>query len=126
MNIELSNDAIAICEQIHGKNSVSEIKELFDDICPNLGNLSLKLIFEDIYSNDDLNLKERELINIGALVVQASMPQLRNHILGALNVGCTEKQIVGVILQMIILTGFPNVVNAMLMAKEIFAVRKTS
>jgi len=45
------------------------------------------------------------------------------HINGALNVGCTEAEIVEVILAVAIFAGFPAAINAMVIAKQVFADR---
>ena len=45
------------------------------------------------------------------------------HINGALNVGCTEAQVVEVVLAVAIFAGFPAAINAMVIAKQVFADR---
>ncbi|HEX5358091.1 MAG TPA: carboxymuconolactone decarboxylase family protein, partial [Aquabacterium sp.] len=47
--------------------------------------------------------------------------ELKAHIQGALNVGCTRQEVVEVIMQMAVYAGFPAAVNALLVAKELFA-----
>ena len=106
--------------KVHGNDSDKKLKELFSDICPELATYSIGLIFGNIYANEILSLRERELLNIAALVVEGSQAQQRNHILAAYRVGCKPKEIIAAILQMLIITGFPKVVNAILLTKEVF------
>ncbi|MCE7698845.1 MAG: carboxymuconolactone decarboxylase family protein [Methanobacterium paludis] len=47
-------------------------------------------------------------------------PQLRDHIEGALNVGCSREEIVEVIIQMVAYAGFPAAINGIEAAKEVF------
>jgi 4-carboxymuconolactone decarboxylase len=50
-----------------------------------------------------------------------AQPQLKVHIHGALNVGCTLEKIVEVIIQMEVYAGFPAALNGMFTAKKILA-----
>ncbi len=52
-----------------------------------------------------------------------AQPQLKVHINGALNVGCSKQEIVEVIIQMSVYAGFPAALNGMTAAKEVFAER---
>jgi 4-carboxymuconolactone decarboxylase len=47
-------------------------------------------------------------------------PQLKVHIHGALNVGCTREEITEVIMQMAIYAGFPAALNGLAAAEEVF------
>jgi 4-carboxymuconolactone decarboxylase len=50
-------------------------------------------------------------------------PQLKVHIHGALNVGCTRQEVVEVIIQMAVYAGFPAALNGIFVAKEVFEER---
>lgn len=52
--------------------------------------------------------------------------QLEVHLHGALNVGVTPQKIIETFLQCIPYTGFPRVLNAVAVAKRIFAQRQVS
>ncbi|MFZ2632590.1 MAG: carboxymuconolactone decarboxylase family protein [Desulfosalsimonadaceae bacterium] len=43
---------------------------------------------------------------------------------GALNVGCTEQEVIEVIMQMAVYAGFPAALNGLFAAKEVFDARK--
>jgi len=69
-------------------------------------------------------LKSREIATVAALVALGNaQPQLKVHIHGALNVGCTRTEIIEVIMQMALYAGFPAVLNAVSAAKEVFQER---
>ena len=53
-------------------------------------------------------------------------PQLKVHINAALNVGVSKAEIVEIIIQMVAYAGFPAALNAMALAKEVFAARASS
>ena len=50
-------------------------------------------------------------------------PQLKVHIHGALNVGCSREEVVEIIMQMAVYAGFPAALNGLFAAKEVFAER---
>jgi 4-carboxymuconolactone decarboxylase len=66
------------------------------------------------------------MINVAALTALGNAePQLKFHIKGALNVGCSQKEIVEIIIQMAVYAGFPAALNGMLAAGEVFRERET-
>jgi len=94
------------------------------DIAPDLGRYIIEFAFGDIYSRPGLDLKSRELATVAALTALGNaQPQLKVHIHGALNVGCTREEVVEVIVQMAVYAGFPAALNGMTAAKEVFQAR---
>jgi 4-carboxymuconolactone decarboxylase len=93
-------------------------------IAPDLGRYILEFAFGEIYSRPGLDPKIRQIVTITALTTLGNaQPQLKAHIHGALNVGCTRAEIVEVIMQLAVYAGFPAALNAMLIAKEVFTER---
>ncbi|MGG1943636.1 carboxymuconolactone decarboxylase family protein [Trinickia sp. NRRL B-1857] len=94
------------------------------EIAPDFGRLLIEFGFGDIYSRPGLDLKSREIATIAALAALGNaQPQLKVHIEGALNVGCTREEIVEVFMQMALYAGFPAALNALFAAREVFAAR---
>ncbi len=92
------------------------------DIAPDFARLIIEFPFGDIYSRPGLDLKVRELAVVAALTALGNAaPQLRVHIHGARNVGCSREEIVEVIMQMAVYAGFPAALNGLFAAKEVFA-----
>jgi 4-carboxymuconolactone decarboxylase len=50
-------------------------------------------------------------------------PQLKVHIHGALNVGCTPKEMVEVLMQIAVYAGFPAALNGLFAAQDVFKER---
>jgi 4-carboxymuconolactone decarboxylase len=59
----------------------------------------------------------------GLVALGHAQPQLKVHVNGALNVGCTPAEIVEVIIQMALYAGFPAAVNGAFTARQVFAER---
>jgi 4-carboxymuconolactone decarboxylase len=93
-------------------------------IAPDFARLLVEFGFGDIYSRPNLDLKSREIATIAALAALGNaQPQLKVHIEGALNVGCSRDEIVEVFMQMALYAGFPAALNALFAAREVFAAR---
>lgn len=109
---------------IDGKGGENVIKSL-EDIAPDLGKFIVEFAFGDIYKRQQLTTAERELITLSSLLTAGGCePQLEVHINGALNVGITHERIIETFLQCIPYTGFPKVLNAVFVAKKVFAERE--
>ena len=94
------------------------------DIAPDLARYTIEFPFGDVYSRGILSLKEREIATVSALAALGNaQPQLKVHIHGALNVGCTRKEVVEIMIQMAVYTGSPAALNGIFAAKEVFAER---
>ena len=113
----------------HALNKLGQIdseaaKKLMDsmqDISPDLARYAIDFPFGEIFTRPGLDLKSRELINVAALTALGNAaPQLKFHINGALNVGCSRIEIIETIIQMDIYSGFPSALNGMMSAKEVF------
>lgn len=102
-----------------------DIGEAFKDIAPDLSKYVVEFAFGDIYSRPGLDNKQKVLATITALVAQGK-PQIGMHIKTGLSVGLTPEEIVGCIMHLIPYTGFPSVLNALTVAKEIFEERGVS
>lgn len=110
-------------KEIDGEAGETVINSL-KDISPDLGRYTIEFPFGDIYSRPGLDLKSREIASVAALTALGyALPQLKVHIHGALNVGCTREEIKEVILQMAVYAGFPAALNGMFAAKEVFRER---
>jgi len=109
--------------EIDGKAGENVIAALAD-IAPDFARLLIEFAFGDIYSRPQLDLKSREIGVVAALTALGNAaPQLKVHIHAALNVGCTQEEVVEIIMQMAVYAGFPAALNSLFAAKEVFAER---
>ncbi len=107
-------------EKIHPEASKA-LMESLKNIAPDLGRFVVEFPYGDIYERPGLDLKSREIATIAALTaIGDTKPELKDHIKGALNVGCERQEIIEVIIQMTVYAGFPRAINGMNIAKEVF------
>ena len=103
------------------------VVESLQDIAPDFARYLIEFPFGDIYSRPGLDLKSREIAVVAALTALGNAaPQLKVHIQGALNVGCSRQEVVEIIMQMAVYAGFPAALNGLFAAKEVFKERDAS
>ncbi len=94
------------------------------DIAPDFARYLIEFPFGDIYARPGLDLRTREIATVAALTAMGTaLPQLKVHIQGALNVGCSRVEITEAIMQMAVFAGFPAALNGLAAAKAVFAGR---
>jgi 4-carboxymuconolactone decarboxylase len=125
MSNERYERGLAKLKEIDGLAGEKVIDSL-KDIAPDFARLLIEFPFGDIYSRPGLDLKVRELAVVAGLTALGNAaPQLKVHIHGARNVGCTQDEIVEIIIQMAVYAGFPAALNGLFAAKEVFAEEAT-
>lgn len=111
-----------VLENIQGR-SVEEIFKDLEGIAPDLSRFVMEFPYAEIYTREEVDLKTRELCTVAALTTIGTIPQLKDHIGAALNVGNTPSEIVEIIMQMSAYAGFPKAINGVIAAKEVFLER---
>ena len=107
--------------KVMNPKSFRTLEDSLADIAPDLARYVVEFPYGDIYDRPGLDLKTRELVTIAAITTMGgASKQLKSHISGALNVGCTKEDILEVIIQMAVYAGFPRAINGVLAAKEVF------
>jgi 4-carboxymuconolactone decarboxylase len=109
--------------EMYGERAKTFLSSL-EGVAPDLGTYVMEFAFGDIHCRPGLSLQSREIATIAALTALGTAgPQLRAHIDGALNVGCSEEEVVEVIMQMALYAGFPAAINGIQAAREVFLER---
>ncbi|WP_426812620.1 carboxymuconolactone decarboxylase family protein [Klebsiella sp. WOUb02] len=110
-------------EKITGSEG-RKVVESLKDISPVLGDWIIEFAYGDVFSGTEVSLCTRELATISGLTALGNaQPQLKVHIEGALNVGCKPEEIVAIISQMAVYSGFPSALNGIGAAREVFEKR---
>jgi len=88
---------------------------------PDLARCLVEFPFADIYTRPGLDLKTREMLTVAGLTVLGyPQAELKEHIQGAMHVGCTREEILEIILQMAVYAGFPAALEAVKTAATVF------
>ena len=101
--------------------AAARTKASLNDIAPDMVRYLMEFVFGEISSRPGLDMRAREITAVAALTALGTAPnQLKVHIKGALNCGCTREEIVEVLMQTLVYAGFPAALTGLRLAKEVF------
>ena len=112
---------LAQLEAVSGSHGAKVVESLAD-IAPDLGRYIVEFAYGDISARTGLDMKTRELAIVAALTaLGTAAPQLKVHMQAALRVGADREEIIETVMQMIPYAGFPAALNAVTVARDVFA-----
>ena len=98
----------------------SAVQKLIGDFDPKLAELTDNVLFADVWERPGLSKRDRSLITVAALIALNRPEQLRSHLQRARANGVTKDEVVEVITHLAFYTGWPNAINAVAIAREVF------
>jgi 4-carboxymuconolactone decarboxylase len=98
----------------------SAAQKLFGDFDPKLAELTDNVLFGDVWERPGLSKRDRSLITVAALIALNRPEQLRAHLQRARGNGVTKDEVVEVITHLAFYAGWPNAINAITVAREVF------
>ena len=90
------------------------------DFDPKLAELTDDVLYGDIWERLQLSKRDRSLVTVAALIALNRPEQLRSHVIMARKNGVTQEELVESITHLAFYCGWPNAVNAISVAKEVF------
>ncbi len=90
------------------------------DFAPKLAELTDDVLYGDIWERPQLSKRDRSLVTVAALIALNRPEQLRSHLIMARKNGVTQQELVETITHLAFYCGWPNAVNAIGVAKEVF------
>ena len=91
-----------------------------DELTKPLQDLVIEYGWGAIWARPGLDRRSRSLINIGMLTALNRPHELRVHLKGALNNGCSREEIVEAALQTAVYCGMPAALDTMRHVKQVF------
>jgi 4-carboxymuconolactone decarboxylase len=99
----------------------SAAEKMIGTFAPKLVELTDNVLFGDIWERQDLSKRDRSLITVAALIALNRPEQLRFHLEKAVDNGLKKEELVEVITHLAFYSGWPNSMNAIMVAKELFS-----
>ncbi len=90
------------------------------DFAPKLAELTDDVLYGDVWERPELSKRDRSLVTVAALIAMNRPEQLRSHLVRARENGVTEEELIETITHLAFYAGWPNAVNAISVAKEVF------
>ena len=78
------------------------------------------MLYGDVWQRPGLSQRDRSLITVAVLIAQNRPEQLRAHLEGARANGVTKDEVVEVITHLAFYAGWPNAVNAIAIARDVY------
>jgi 4-carboxymuconolactone decarboxylase len=92
-----------------------------DDFNRPLQELVTEYCWGTVWSRPGISRKMRSLINLAMLTALNRPHEVKLHLKGALNNGCSKEEIMEVLLQTAIYCGVPAAVDSFRLAREVFS-----
>ena len=112
-------DGLKIRKAVLGEDYVNSALAAADEFSEPLQELVTEYCWGSVWTRDGLPRKTRSLINIAMICALNRPHELRLHLRGALNNGCSPEEIREVILQVAIYCGVPAAIDANRTAREV-------
>ncbi len=120
---EKFNLGLSIRRKVLGSEYVDASVENAGEFSMQIQKLVTEYCWGEIWSRPGLDHKTRSLINIAMLTALNRPNEVRLHMRGAVNNGCSNDEILEVILQSAIYCGVPACIDTMKIAKEVLNVK---
>src|SRR6266700_691183 len=90
------------------------------DFDPKLAELTDDVLYGDAWQRPELSKRDRSMVTVAALIALNRPEQLRSHLVRARENGVTQEELIETITHLAFYCGWPNDVNAINVAKEVF------
>ena len=100
--------------------------KMIGDFAPKLVELTDRVLFGDVWERKELSKRDRSLVTVAALITMNRPEQLRFHLDRALDNGLKKEELIEVITHLAFYSGWPNSMNAIMVAKELFSKKDAS
>ncbi len=120
MTSERFEKGLQIRREVLGAEHVDASISQADDFSRPLQELVTEYCWGNVWSRPGLDRKTRSLINVAMLTALNRPHEVKLHLRGALNNGCSKNDIMEVLLQTAIYCGVPAAMDSLRVAKEFF------
>ncbi len=120
MGDELFKKGLEIRREVLGADYVDQSISKADEFSLPLQELVTEYCWGVVWARPGLDRKTRSLINLAMLTALNRPHEIKLHVRGALNNGCTREQIREVFLQCAIYCGVPAAMDGMRLASQVF------
>lgn len=111
---------IEVLQRMVSEETLNATVKKMEKFSPDMAKLIVEFPYGSLYSRPGLDIKQRSLLTIGAMIASGAAAQLDFHIQGALNVGLTPNEIVEAVMHCVSYAGFPKTLDAMFVVMKVF------
>ncbi|NDD26699.1 MAG: carboxymuconolactone decarboxylase family protein [Proteobacteria bacterium] len=100
------------------------VVEALEAASPDLARYVVEFAYGEVYPRPGLDIRSREMVSITCLTLQGLRPQLKTHLIAALESGVSEAELVELFIHLALYAGFPTALFGMQTAREVFEERR--
>ena len=109
---------------MENKNMTKDpLEQSLGTIAPKLIQLTMDVLFADVWERNGLSKRDRSLATVAALVAMNRPDQLQFHLRFAIANGLSQEELVELITHLAFYAGWPSALTAMTVAKGVFPVQ---
>src|SRR5487761_2500152 len=120
MESERYTEGMKVRRAVLGDAYVDRALASVDDLSADMQQYVTEAAWGSVWTRPGLPRRERSIITLSMLVALNRPHELRVHVLGGLNNGLTQKEIVELIMHSAAYCGFPAALDALRVAREVF------
>lgn len=117
---ETYDEGLRIRKEVMGAEHVEARLEASTELMQPLQTMISKWAYGEVWSRDELPRKVRSMLVLAMMAALNRPHELKVHLRGALNNGCSKEEIREVLLQVAIYCGIPASLDAHMLAQEVF------
>lgn len=117
---ELYETGLGIRREVLGAEYVDKSISTADDFNRPLQELVTQYCWGAVWGRPGLNRKTRSMLNLAMLTALNRPHEVKLHLRGAINNGCSREEIMEVLLQAAIYCGVPAAIDSFRLAREVF------
>jgi 4-carboxymuconolactone decarboxylase len=121
MDKKTYDEGLAVRKAVLGAEYVDKSIRSADEFTKPMQDLVTEYCWGAVWTRPELDRRTRSFLNLAMLTALNRPHEIKLHVLGALNNGLTRIEIREVFLQSAIYCGVPAALDAMRVAKEVFA-----
>ena len=121
MNKKRYEEGLAVRRAVLGTEYVDKSLRSADEFTRPMQELVTEYCWGEIWTRPGLDRRTRSFLNLAMLTALNRPHEFKVHVRGALNNGLTREELMEVFLQSAIYCGVPAALDAMRVAKEVFA-----
>ncbi len=121
MSSEKYTKGLKIRRAVLGAKYVDNAIKTADDFNRPMQELVTEYCWGTIWTRDGLSRKTRSLLNLAMITALNRPHELKAHVLGALNNGCSKDEIMETFLQTAVYCGVPAAIDSFKIARTVFA-----
>ncbi len=116
-------EGLAVRREVLGREYVDQALESADDFNQPMQELVTEYCWGSVWTRPGLDRRTRSLVNLAMMTALNRPHELKLHLRGALNNGCTEEEIREVLLQTAIYCGVPAAIDSFRTARDVLGER---